>query len=249
MTRQRSRAFNAVLEHHRCWVSSDGACFNLVRSAGLTPAIAYTIAQDYGVARTIGKRDRVASLAVEISSITDSAWKVSLADREDLCRGLGKAHKKGATGKKRHLPISGISKLMWFLRPDGWTMYDSFARKGLVGASKGAPDFYKKLDQCGFVECAAAITKECRALGLPLFGERVIDKFLMLRGMDNAAYDWTAALANSHFAWMPNERQEQLEGLGGFVEGMDLEERFPAPIARARRPKNQSATITAGTTA
>lgn len=247
MTQQRSRAFNAVLEHHRCWVSSDGACFDLVRSAGLTPTIAYTIAQDYGVARNIGKRERVAALADDISSVTDGSWNVSLADREAICRNIGTSHQEN--GGSLHLPISGVTKLMWFLRPDGWTMYDSFARKGLVGASKGAPAFYKKLDECGFVEFAAAITKKCRALGLPLFGERIIDKFLMLRGMDNAAYDWTAVLTDSHFTLMPSERQEQLEALGRFVEGIDLEEKFPAPIVRARRPKSQSATITSGTTA
>lgn len=249
MTAERSRAFNAVLEHHRCWVFNDGACLRSVDSDGLAPPIAYTIAKYYGVARNIGNRERVAELAGAISAVTDEEWQGSLVSREKLCRNLGEAHKKGAKGKKHHLPISGITKLMWFLRPDGWTMFDSLACKGLVGANKGSFAFYEKLDQCGFIECAATITNECRALDLPLFGERVIDKFLMLRGMSLTDYRWAAALNEMHFALIPRERQEQLERLARFVEGLDLDRQFPPPTTQRRGRASTLPDMTPGTPA
>lgn len=243
MTAEPSRAFNAVLEHHRCWVFNDGAYLSMVREVGLTSDIAGKIAHEYQVIRNIGKEHLVAKLAAVLAAVSDEEWGTSLSERRAICQKLGESHQSGGG---YHNPWSGITKLMWFLRPEGWTMYDSLACKGLVGANKGSFAFYEKLDDCGFIECAATITNECRALDLPLFGERVIDKFLMLRGMSQTDYRWAAALNEIHFALIPRERQEQLERLARFVEDLDLDRQFPPPTTRRRERASTLPDMTPG---
>jgi hypothetical protein len=246
MPAPRSRAFTAVLEHHRCWLSSDGAYLAMVGDSGLSTEIAGAIAKDYQVVRNIGKQHWVEQLAARIRSVSDDKWCTSLIGRFEICQELGQLHQKGGAF---HAPLSGITKLMWFLRPHGWTMYDRLARIGLVGRSGNGETFYQKLDECGFVECAGSITDRCRTLKLPLFGERVIDKFLMLRGMSDVASGWTATLTHHHFTMLPRERQKQLEAIAAFVEDLDLEQKFPPPIARRRKRENTSPNSIPGTPA
>lgn len=246
MPTPRSRAFTAVIEHHRCWLSSDGAYLAMVGDSGLTTEIAGAIAKDYQVVRNIGKPQWVEQLAAGIRSVSDDEWGTSLIGRYEICRELGQSHREGGAF---HTPLSGITKLIWFLRPHGWTMYDRLARTGLVRGSGSAETFYRKLDQCGFVECATSITDQCRTLKLPLFGERVIDKFLMLRGMSDVASGWTETLTHHHFTLLPRERQKQLEAIAAFVEDLDLEQKFPSPIARRRKRGNTSPNSIPGTPA
>lgn len=85
---------------------------------------------------------------------------------------------------------------MWFLKPEGWTLFDNLASKSLLTGSdkdqvKRMKRFYTQLDCRCFVEDADQIQKIIRTFSdnknnlKTLHGARVIDKFLMLVGKSN----------------------------------------------------------------
>lgn len=81
-----------------------------------------------------------------------------------------------------------MSKVIWFAKPTGWTLYDSFARRGLGSSSykDGSNDYekyYNKLATLNFhevMESARSVISQSR---FPyLWPERIHDKYLMLCG-------------------------------------------------------------------
>lgn len=85
-------------------------------------------------------------------------------------------------------PISASTKVLWFLQPDGWTMFDRWAATGVLGEHKNTTEcmesFYVALARRGFEERLQNLKK---ALQGACFGERlaerVIDKYLFLVGL------------------------------------------------------------------
>ncbi|MBN9145176.1 MULTISPECIES: hypothetical protein [unclassified Novosphingobium] len=187
-----SAAYWAVIEHHRTWIAGDGIHFLQIHRdhGGTMPLnIAQRIANDYGVIRTIGSHmsgnDKQA-LPNLLNRISQAEWPDCLIKRAEVCLKIAKEHRevrKEEVNKKSHAPVSGVTKIMWFIRPKGWTMFDRFARIGLIGGQNSAMAFYKQLSNSGFLDLAYEINNLCRFHGFnDLWGERIIDKFLLARG-------------------------------------------------------------------
>lgn len=176
----------ATIEHYRWWLTADGVRFKAVNGQKMTGDALRSIAVDYRVSRGIrsGKEGGLANLVNKYCE----KWPEALMDKADACAKLAKeAGTKNIT--RGHL-ASAATKLMWFMQPRGWTMYDRFAADGLE-VPKNADSiarmktFYEALEEKGFLkeeDIADSIIKDT-AFG-DLRGSRVIDKFLMLRGFD-----------------------------------------------------------------
>jgi hypothetical protein len=195
MMKSESYAFWAVIEHFQGMLGNDGHYLAQIRESGgrLSTDLAVTIAKDYSVARTIHKYVKaenepvlgISSLVFDIEELA-SNWPTDLFDRAKACCKIAEHHSERQTGKKKSTPYSGVTKIMWFLRPHGWTMFDSLAQFGLTGpgaGSKCVEAFYQALEKENFFETCAEVQDILDKQGLKwLYAERVVDKFLMFRG-------------------------------------------------------------------
>jgi hypothetical protein len=182
--------FLAVVEHYRWWLGEDQIDVRRIAKTGkIDPETVRAIARRYNVNRGIRKRnDKRDTEARGIAKLLNNAakrWPTGLVERAEKCSKVAeKAKRYGYTGG--HL-ASAITKLMWFVKPNGWTMYDGFAATGLGIERKEArermPEFYRELENRGFREIVADINRTLRATPLlNLKPERVIDKYLWLWG-------------------------------------------------------------------
>lgn len=186
----------AVVEHYCRWDTFDGALVKQFKNdKELDAGTLRYIAKEYLVNRNIRKdpsssgskpqtRDHHAEwLARELGNLK-KCWPENLAERAtqcaDLARRAAKKHTKGELA-------SGITKVMWFLKPLGWTMFDSFSATALNCNGKRATDrmlnFFTELGDRNFDQWNEAIDCTLAEFGLNyLYGGRVIDKFLWLCG-------------------------------------------------------------------
>lgn len=174
----------AVVEHYRNWlcfdgierarVDADGGSFDATRLR--------RIASYYRVSRGIrrSKEHRKAKtdpnavwLAQRVEGDSQN-WPESLGDRADLCKQIAvDAEADQCDGKSRTngCQASAVTKFMWFLHPDGWTVFDNFAARGLsVDQRKSATDrmvdFYDRLDKRASLPPLAQLTRILRAAPL-----------------------------------------------------------------------------------
>jgi hypothetical protein len=112
---------------------------------------------------------------------------LGLVDKAHHCVAL--ANHANEQGWTNGLHLSGVTKYLWFLWPWGWTMYDRFARRGLCiyedDRSEALVEFYQKLEVRGFEDSAISISETIQGFNGELnwlYGERVIDKYLMIAG-------------------------------------------------------------------
>jgi hypothetical protein len=244
-------AFWAVVEHHRLWWAMDGPCRKKVEKDGkLADDVARVIARDYGVARTIGAlkvegSDPIPGLPDLVRDINESDWPSGLGARADQCMKLATGHAKRCSGKT---PISAVTKLMWFLRPGGWTMFDTYARHGLIGHKNDVAAFYAALVDAGFQGRCEAIKARCNDHGFgELWGERIIDKFLMLHGAQRKDKDGRRFYARSrwmneaYLAMLPREARGHMTALGNEVRGLLTGGKNPLLVwgPRQRRAQRQ----------
>lgn len=214
-------AWWAVIEHHRTWVAADGCYRREIEASGLTPELARHIAREYRVARTIGAVDADGSgIEALVEAINASEWSDTLEDRADHCIKIAEIHREKSKelgqGQKYHSPISAVTKLMWFLRPEGWTMFDRFARMGLIGHQNEPLEFYRKLASIGFTPLCDQLHEMCSQEGFPdLYGERIVDKCLMFLGAgDSSDFVRTSNMINRHYLdLLPQEAAERLRRL------------------------------------
>jgi hypothetical protein len=108
-------------------------------------------------------------------------WPDDLKCRADRCLKVSEAL---SLPKK---PLSAVTKLVWFLRPEGWTVYDSYAWRGLsCGGNKGEErlrEFYCKLHKKKFSHAAARIDGILSdTVWANIAGTRVLDVLMMLNG-------------------------------------------------------------------
>lgn len=190
----------AVIDHARVWIGADGFRLKMVEEnqGRFDGPILRRIARDYSVGRGIhasengadGAADGLARLANNLAD----RWPNGLYDRAEACAELAKK----AEGKYTHgFQASLMTKLMWFLKPKDWTVFDQFAAKG-VGIPNGGDsiarmlDYYRELDERGFVGFTRAIQKVvCKSEYPFLHATRIIDNALMRiggRGEDNAYF-------------------------------------------------------------
>ena len=182
--------YQATVEHFRNSFGLDGHERLRLQQEPLDGVAVRRIAKEYKFIQWI-PRDKGQHADVNadgVAQIVNQAlpnWPQGLDARSAFCA----ARANQALGAKYTVNplMSGMTKLLWFVRPDGWTIYDRFAATGLglgnADAITKATHFYDNLNRRGFDEFAAEINGTLTQHGFDtLFGERIIDKLLMLAG-------------------------------------------------------------------
>lgn len=188
----------AILEHYRCYHDHDRFILEMLyKHGGEKPVLSlkafYFISIIYGLKPPVvkGEGGRVIQYTqAYIDGLNElaSRWPSTLKGRSRqcklfVCRAVSKKHTSNNQA-------SAATKFLWFLRPHGWTMFDSLAKNALR-ISPGRADeemraFFLKLIDLKFVGAAACLSEILRLNGFgELYGERVIDKFLMLHSRIN----------------------------------------------------------------
>lgn len=222
----KSLIYWATIEHHRWWLCHDQVYLNLLAKEGqLRPWIVRLIAKAYGVNRGIpraadtGLSDPAATAIAEALGKAAPQFSGTLPQRFSICAEmllqLPTAIRGGDPTPKF---VSGTTKLMWFLKPAGWTMFDSFAADAL-GIPKGrsfdrASRFYELLEKLGFSQRLETGNALIQASEIPeLHAERVIDKYLWLSGCTEAAREKTKAICDAYLQGLPSQYAKDLRAL------------------------------------
>ncbi len=196
----------AFKEHFLRWMQGDSEDYHEIRHKGgveLKAPVLRRIAKRYHVNRGIRRleNDQDDLIGKKLAEILCSDAKkhkgLSICKRWEATRELAKKCQDEMENQLRDneqtpngevAPIvSAVTKLTWFLAPDGWTMFDRFAREALgvreTGAENQAEAFYRQLCERRFCKHVADVKKVLVDRHFNgLFGERVIDKYLMLAG-------------------------------------------------------------------
>ncbi|WP_169559828.1 hypothetical protein [Sneathiella chinensis] len=190
-----------MVEHYRQWICYDGIVFEQIREENkLSRKNLRQIARRYEVGRGItgatdkqkknGQDPHADWLASELNSISQG-WPDTLKARAEKCAEIAECAK--TNGHSKYLPASAITKLIWFIQPDGWTMFDNLAALGLRSRNTGnsvirMKAFYKELAERKFSNHACSLNRTIQNTDFSdLYGERIIDKFLMILG---ASVEW-----------------------------------------------------------
>ncbi len=212
--------FWAVIEHHRWWFADDGVHLQSIAQNGLNGQNLRNIAKSYFVSRGIyGGRE--SELAEHINN-QSTEWPENLLERCQFCANLATyAEEEGWT---RGQQASAMSKLMWFLKPTKWTMFDQFAANGAEVPRNANPllrmqNFFTAIHNRGFTHAAGEIQAVIdEREQICLFGERVIDKFLMLRGFDENRRTTTINYCQYYLNILPEAQKNSLIDLAGAIQ-------------------------------
>ena len=183
----------AALAYARWWIGVDAPFLGALGvHNGFTAPLLRRVAVRYNVNRGILQTDEDGDPAAQgivalIHKAREQAtWPSSLIDRAAKCVQLAEdAQRQKCTAT---LQVSGISKFMWFLRPQGWTLFDRFAVAGMGVPSSWSrrnqfEAFYERLDRAGFGDVIGRIEPQVAASCLPdLPASRIVDALLMARG-------------------------------------------------------------------
>ncbi|CAN1575845.1 hypothetical protein MCELHM10_03841 [Paracoccaceae bacterium] len=231
---QTDAVYWAVVGYSRWWLSTDAPFLKrIVRNGGrLDVATASKIMTNYNVARGFENKGSAAfSQAIQCANDRASGWPLGLQERYTFCRSL--AEEWQAIKATRHHQISAATKVMWFLRPQGWTMFDSYAAKGMGVSS--AEKFYAALGTNGFsaaVDQLGAVIAQSEWPSLP--ANKVIDFYLMQRG--NFGGTDQIMDATVYLDALPTTARDTLVGLAATAQTTLGSDFLPA-IARKRRNK------------
>ena len=175
----------ATMERARWWLSVDAPLLEQVRQDGkLTAETVGAIATAYRVRRTLGPPGSLQSIA-DVLNVEVASWPPDLVGRARVCvRAAERIFDQKITTSA---PYSAVTKLMWFLKPMDWTVFDQYAA-GALGAQwrktgLRVDRFYATLSDAGFLDAANIIDDVLRpTLWRDLRGARVLDSWLMLHG-------------------------------------------------------------------
>jgi hypothetical protein len=190
LTRKRAECllYWSVVEHHRWWISFDGPIWKRVNDVAtpLNGCDVLLIALQYSVFNDIVlKPTPPESIAKGIRDLA-KVWPDTLECRAESC--IATANTLAQNGHTRGSQRSMVTKLIWFLKPNNWTMFDKNARLafGIRDRTEtGMKRFYRELENWGFSEQAREISETLNGAALSeLFGERVLDKLLWLLGAE-----------------------------------------------------------------
>lgn len=197
--------------YYRWWLQFDGPILKAIDRDGLDSDNTLRIANAYSVARTFGGTDKTRwnDIASRINCLAKK-WPADLQSRARCCIATAQEIRRYHGGQA---PYSGVTKLIWFLRPDGWTIYDSFAANALItGGGDGShrvARFYEALGD-NLAELSRRIAPDVAAVEPALRPERVIDQYLMLRGMRGQSRKQAIQEINDRLACMPPRLQSSI---------------------------------------
>ena len=184
----------STIAYLRAWWATDGVRLAVIRKHGMWPEMLRSLGAEYNVNRSIVRTDKAKGIedtsAKAICDILHRAgdrWPAELLDRAQACEGIA-FQMRSYTGETEKNLVSAATKFMWFLKPDGWTVFDSFAAAGM-GVKAHLPrleqlrNFYAQLNAAGFGPLAVemeVIIRRSTLSGLP--AARILDTLLMARG-------------------------------------------------------------------
>lgn len=187
---------------YQWWLICDAYFANADLSSELDERWLREIGKPYLVNRTIpnGKE------AAFVSMIKSSGQSAEM-DLEQRAARLSLALSRNFDRQK--VPASAASKVSWFVWPQGWTMYDSYAAKALIGnpSATGLARmelFYAALAMRGWIDLLGEMRLALRPFAFdPRLAERTIDKFLFLHGMEEVALEPALAMIDGFVDALP----------------------------------------------
>lgn len=210
-----ARIFWSVISYAPDWLAIDAPFLRqFVKIDGtLSIDTAKAIMKNYYVIR--GFRREKITQAVDILERKFVSSETKLITRSETCSRI--AAMWFEQGCSTGTLISAATKLTWFLKPHGWTMFDKFAERG-VGAGVRDPDvFYTTLCDRGFnkvAESLSAIISQSEWPSIP--ATKVIDRNLVLCGKN--AWEQEIADAKASLNAMPQSARQSLIALAHAAE-------------------------------
>ena len=198
---------------YQWWLICDSHFANADLSTNLDERWLREIGKPYLVNRTI-PNGREAAFVGMIKSSGQSAEM----DLEQRAARLSLALSRNFDCQK--LPASAASKVSWFVWPQGWTMYDSYAAKALIGNPSATglarmEMFYAALAMRGWNDLLREMRLALRPFAFdPRLAERTIDKFLFLHGMEEAALEPALAMIDGFVDALPAELRDDVVRAG-----------------------------------
>lgn len=175
-------ATSAFLVAYKWWLEQDVYFLSVLNGqpGNLNCETLRLIVNKYGASRSMKLKER--NQYVTLISQINQAGMVSRAQQI-------------ADALANHDPpaVSAVTKVQWFIRPRGWTMYDKQASDAVLGpgnqpATVRMLAFYRSLHDRGWEKLLRKIRKILRMNGFdPLLAERTVDKFLWLTPVDPGA--------------------------------------------------------------
>jgi hypothetical protein len=234
----------STIAYVRVWWATDGVSLAIIRTHGMQPDMLRSLGAEYNVNRSITRQDRRrgaedthAKAVCKILHKAAQCWPDDLLGRAKVCEKIATRMRRYTPGSNRNL-VSAATKFMWFLKPDGWTVFDRFAARGM-GVAGHLPRveqlrcFYKRLHDAGFGSLVAemqAVIKDSLLPDLP--SARILDTLLMARGGRGGDTGAIERL-NAFLGLLPATTREPLEALA-----QDLQIRFGQhPLASALIPE------------
>jgi len=177
----------ACITYTRSWWATDGPRLARTRK-GLDHKSLRAIALEYNVNRGVPKGVESAQKLADFLNKAGKIWPGGLTARAERC--LEIVAQARSAGRLKTNQISGTTKFMWFLKPDGWTVFDRFAADGAgipkhLNAMKRMERFYRQLEEWDFEAKAAdmqAVIDDSPLAGMP--APRILDRLLMARAGD-----------------------------------------------------------------
>ena len=265
----------ATIEYHRFWLSVDRPRLTVLSKADgqMTPVLLRDIAREYKVSRNLKGQDKKNkseddTAANEICNILNAAqlsFTESLSERlkhakeiiEEIRPYTAKASPKkksqvtesneeSTTEKSKTVDAaSAVTKLIWFLEPKGWTVFDSYAAKGVgippYRAMERMEYFYKALILENFealVEEMQQCIKEKSEMLAGIPAARILDTLFMARGERGAGSDHGIALTAAYLSQLPCDIQSDLSAVANI-----LQENFgQRSLVQEEQPKSRGKT-------
>ena len=239
MNVEKSFAYWATIQLYRAYLFTDGPVMETIRDAGNTMNISALskIADSYSVARTIpaapknengqgGDYNYILFLKALLN--LRAKWPSGTLNRACACREtaneLAKNFKRKpqdeGQNKNYGAPHSAVTKLIWFLEPKGWTIYDQIVANAVLKGGGNTEDrqrrFYETIDQ-PFAKYSKMIRPVLSTFNSKLHAERLVDMYLQFTGYKDDARD-KAMKRNRYFLkLLPKEIGKQLKTNGAEI--------------------------------
>lgn len=219
----KNRSAFALIGYCFFWLMEDRFLQDQVRDGKLSKENVSLIARAYSFDRTIpkGMKDKIAC-AINALAYEWPAGKI--AWRAKAC--LDRIHGNGSALKGIY---SGTSKLIWFLRPEGWIPFDRFAATATcsVGTTTAVrmQNFYEIAEK-RLPKAICGISKTVENIHPGIRPERVVDQYLMLWGMPEEEWARRRSRFKAFASGLPNGCHHRLAEASSEV-GAALERAWP----------------------
>jgi hypothetical protein len=249
----------STIAYLRVWWASDGVRLAAIRSSkGIEPEMLRALGNEYNVNRSIvrgdkkkGATDTNAQKICTVLSRLAPKPRSSIETRIGICKDIINQIKDCTRTGDIEL-ASATTKFIWFMCPDGWTVFDKFAAKGIrvptrhEKASIKMEHFYKLLIEHDFIGLTSLMQDSIDRS--PLFEKknverrvpatRIIDTLLMARGGrggDQEAIDGF----KEFLALLPCDLSEAVHDLASTLQNLApdhvLTKSTRPPIRRSRK--------------